>query len=79
MLEKVLQEIRSGGTIEARALAARLGTSPALIEMMLEHLQNAGYIQPYQACGDGCGSCSLKDGCHQQPQLIKIWQSSQQH
>ena len=47
MLEKLLQEIRAGGTLETRALADRLGASPQLIEAMLEHLQRSGLIQDY--------------------------------
>ena len=64
MLERLLYEIRSGGALEVSSLAARLGTSPAMVQAMLEHLQRLGYIQPYgEACGDGCGGCSLNQGC----------------
>ena len=41
MLEQLLKEIRAGGTLETGKLAARLGTTPQLIEAMLEHLQRA--------------------------------------
>ena len=67
MLEQLLSEIRSGGTIEARSLANRLGVTPGLVEMMLEHLQRAGYIQPYPACAEAragaCGGCGLSKDC----------------
>jgi len=63
MLEKILSEIRSGGTFEVHELAARLGTTPELLEAMLEHLQREGLIQPYQACGDACVGCSLQNEC----------------
>lgn len=66
MLEKLLSEIRSGGTFEAKILADRLGTSPGLVEVMLEHLQRAGLIQPYQTCGDACQGCGLSKSCHPQ-------------
>jgi len=64
MLEKLLAEIRSGGTFETGELAARLGTTPELLSAMLEHLMRAGYVHPYQACGDACGGCGLRRDCH---------------
>ena len=80
MLEKLLQEIRAGGTLETRTLAARLGTSPQLIEAMLEHLQRSGLIQDYVNCGDGCLGCSVRDACNKQAQgAIHLWQSKPEH
>ena len=76
MLEKLLQEIRAGGTLETRALADRLGASPQLIEAMLEHLQRSGLIQDYVNCGDGCQGCNVHDACSKQAQsAIRLWQS----
>ena len=64
MLERLLYEICNGGTLEVSALAARLDTSPAMVQAMLEHLQRLGYIQPYgESCGDGCGGCNLSQTC----------------
>jgi hypothetical protein len=64
MLEKLLAEIRSGGTFETGELASRLGTTPEMLNAMLGHLQRSGFIQPYRTCGDTCGSCSLQESCH---------------
>lgn len=84
MLEKLLAEIRSGGTFETGVLAARLGTTPALVEAMLEHLQRSGYLRPYPAgergtgetCGDACGGCSLKSACKAAHPTdgVRLWQ-----
>ncbi len=74
MLERLVKEIRAGGAFETRVLAAHLGTSPQLIEAMLEHLQRAGLIQAYVSCGDGCQGCSLRDACGKQS-AIRLWQS----
>ena len=76
MLEKLLSEIRSGGTLEVGVLAARLQTTPQMVEALLEHLQRAGYIRPYQTCGDGCGGCSLKSECSpaQHSDSLRLWQ-----
>ncbi len=75
MLEQLMNEICAGGTLETGVLATRLGTSPRLIEAMLEHLQRAGLIQPYVSCADGCQGCSLRDGCRRQD-AIHLWQST---
>jgi Mn-dependent DtxR family transcriptional regulator len=76
MLEKLLAEIRSGGTFETGALAAKLGTTPALVEAMLNHLQRSGHIHPYDACNNSCGGCSLKKECKAAPpaNAVRLWQ-----
>jgi len=77
MLEKLLAEIRSGGTFETGVLASRLGTTPALVEAMLDHLQRWGQLRPYEVCGDGCGACSLKKACKAAHQAndVRLWQT----
>lgn len=77
MLLQLVDEIRTGGTLEAGALALRLGTSPQLVEAMLEHLQRSGYIQTYVGCSDVCGGCSLKEACSKPGQTTpRLWQSN---
>ena len=79
MLERLLYEIRNGGSLEVSALAARLGTSPAMVQAMLEHLQRLGYIHPYaEACGDGCGGCSFGQACSvdERADKIRLWKYS---
>jgi len=76
MLEQLVKEIRAGGTLETGDLAARLGTTPQLIEVMLEHLQRTGLIQAYVRCNDGCQGCSLQDACKKPaPGTIRLWQT----
>jgi hypothetical protein len=80
MLEQLVNEIRTGGTLEIRALAARLRTTPQLIEAMLGHLQRSGLIEDYAPCTDGCLGCSMKDACKTHtPGTIRLWQSKSQH
>jgi hypothetical protein len=76
MLEQLVREIRAGGTLETGELAIRLGTTPQLIEAMLEYLERSGLILAYTSCNDGCHGCSLKDTCSNKcPGLIRLWQS----
>ncbi len=74
MLEKLLVEIRLGGSLETNRLAARLGTSPALVRAMLEHLQRLGLIGDYKDCAAGCRGCHLQDSCSPAIQ-VRLWQS----
>lgn len=76
MLEQLLDEIRAGGTLESTSLASRLGTTPKMVEAMLAHLQRSGHLRPYQACGDACGGCSLRDACNpaSAKKNVKLWQ-----
>ena len=79
MLEQLLREIRAGGTLETGELATRFGTTPQLIEAMLEHLQRSGLIQPYVNCGDGCSGCGLQDACKKPAAgTFRLWQSKTQ-
>ncbi len=74
MLEQLLAEIQKGGTFEVAALAARFGTTPGLVQAMLEHLQRSGHIQPYQTCGSPCSGCSLQKSCLHSAQTPRLWQ-----
>ena len=75
MLEQLIQEIRAGGTLETGELAIRLGTTPQLIEAMLEHLQRSGLVRAYASCSDGCQGCSLQAACGKKsPGMIRLWQ-----
>ena len=65
MLEKLLSELRVGGTFETGELAVRLGTTPELLGAMLEHLQRSGHIQSFNACSDTCADCNLSNHCKQ--------------
>ena len=77
MLERLVDEIRAGGALETKALALRLGTSPQLVEAMLEHLGRSGYIQAYMNCGDACGGCSLQEACSKSRlDAPRLWQSN---
>ncbi len=75
MLELLIKEIKAGGTLETGVLAARLGTTPQLINAMLEHLQRTGLIRPYPNCGEGCQACTLREACDR-PTAVRLWQSS---
>lgn len=77
MLERLIEEIRAGGTVEANSLAIKLGTSSQLVEAMLEHLQRTGYIKDYTSCNHGCHGCSLPEACGTQRQhTMRLWQSN---
>jgi Mn-dependent DtxR family transcriptional regulator len=76
MLEKLLDEIRRGGTFETGALAKKMGTTPQMVQVMLEHLQQTGHIRPYQACGGSCQACGESAFCKAASGTIRtrLWQ-----
>ncbi|HEY3310345.1 MAG TPA: FeoC-like transcriptional regulator [Anaerolineales bacterium] len=77
MLEQLMNEIRAGGTLETNSLAKKLGVSPIMVQVMLEHLQRSGQIMPYSACSDGCQGCQLKSDCGAGGHAgqMQLWQS----
>lgn len=79
MLEQILAIINQNGTISPAALAARLGVSPQMVELMLEDLERRGYLRSISqdaACaGETCSGCPVADaGCGSKP---RIWQLTQ--
>lgn len=63
MLERLLAEIRAGGTLEVGALAERLDATPELVAAMLDHLERLGLLRPYEGCASVCEGCSLRGAC----------------
>jgi hypothetical protein len=74
MLEQLVKEIQNGGSLETHKLAAQLGTTPQLVEAMLEHLQHLGLIQDFADCISGCQGCGLRGACSN-PGMARLWQS----
>ena len=79
MLEQVLAIIEKSGTISPVALAARLGVSPQMVDLMLEDLERRGYLhsisQDAACAGAACSGCPVADtGCGSKP---RIWQLDQ--
>jgi len=44
-------------------LARRLDVPPALLEAMMENLEQMGYLQALEGCKKACGSCAAKGLC----------------
>ena len=66
MLQQLLFEIRNGGTTSIPILAARLNTTPEMVDAMLETLESQGYLKSVEPACDkekGCESCSLAGMC----------------
>ena len=74
MLERLLDEIRRGETLETHALASRLGASPKLIAAMLDHLQGIGVIREYRDCSSSCRGCGLAESCSSKTS-VRLWQT----
>jgi len=77
MMEKLLAEIRKGGTLTPAILAKRLDTRVELVQMMLERLAEMGMIDDFSGnCAQPCSSCALAETCHfparKKPRLWKL-------
>lgn len=64
MLERLIGEMRAGGTVQAVELAARLQVSPVMVQMMLENLERMGRLVKIETeCGTACGGCPVRNLC----------------
>ncbi len=79
MLQKLLEEIQKGGTLEPNQLADRLQTTPEMIISMLDHLARLGYLRENLACAPTqCQGCPLQSSCHPESDSApKLWGFSQ--
>lgn len=75
MLHELLTEIQSGGTLEPGVLAERLGATPELVMMMLEHLERLGKLHALPACNtQACDGCSLSGLCLPKNGAGRVWE-----
>jgi predicted ArsR family transcriptional regulator len=64
LLDRLLSLLRQGGVRSLAEVAAELGTSPALVEAMLEDLSRRGYLRPVEAqCARECAGCAQSGRC----------------
>lgn len=64
MLRQLLQLAVERGSVELTELAQVLGTSPEMVQQMIESLQREGYLHSVvQGCQQPCERCPLKTAC----------------
>lgn len=64
MLEQLLNILHQGGSHTVAGLAQKLGTSPTMVEVMLEDLTRRGYLQTIgDRCTSECEHCPFGSGC----------------
>ncbi len=64
MLDELLALLQAGGTQRVDDLARELGTTPALVTMMLEGLERMGYLSRVGGrCESACQHCPLARQC----------------
>jgi len=74
MLERLLNEIRAGGTLQPAALAAKLNVSAGMVEMMLEDLARRGLLAQVNAsCSEPYGGCPLVGECAMTHPQGRMW------
>jgi len=64
LLEQLLALVRRGGVRSIAEVAAELGTTPALVETMLEDLARRGHLRPVETqCRRECAGCAQACRC----------------
>jgi predicted ArsR family transcriptional regulator len=64
LLEQLLALVRRSGVRSIGQVAEELGTSPALVETMLEDLARRGYLRPVETqCARACAGCAQACSC----------------
>jgi len=74
MLTQLLKEIAAMNTVDTAGLASRLGTSPEMVNAMLEHLERSGALQKTQSCNSACQGCGLAAQCHTGGRENRLWE-----
>lgn len=67
MLEHLLSELRSGRTNRVEELAVSLNTTPAMVQVMLDHLVKLDMVKRYRFCDSSCSTCSAGNFCYDDP------------
>jgi DNA-binding IclR family transcriptional regulator len=63
VLKRLLGIVADGQVGSTAELAAALGTSPLLVEAMLEQLERQGLLQRTGDCGVVCAGCPAEASC----------------
>ena len=64
VLNRLLDLLREGGTHRISDLAEELGTTPELVEVMLEDLARMGYLKHTASqCSEKCATCPVSGLC----------------
>jgi hypothetical protein len=80
MLKQLLVLLETRDTWNTTELASALGTSPDLVDAMLEHLAQSGKIGILdQSCAGECAGCSLAGACQTQSTNRMFVYASHEH
>lgn len=63
MLKRLLATMASGGVGSTAELAVAIDASPAMVEVMVAHLERRGLLQRAGDCGSACGGCPTEAAC----------------
>lgn len=63
MLKRLLTTIAEGRVGHTQELAASLGTSPAMVEVLVTELEQRGLLERVADCGDSCTGCPVEQAC----------------
>ena len=74
MFDKLGLILKRGGSVTTNQIARELDTTPALVNAMMAHLSQAGWLKQMPAsCVSGCEQCTIFRDCNRSPQA-RVWQ-----
>jgi FeoC like transcriptional regulator len=74
MFDKLWSILKRGGSVTTNQIARELDTTPALVNEMIEHLSQSGWLKQMPAsCVSGCEPCRFLRDCNRSPQA-RVWQ-----
>jgi len=75
MLDRLIVAINRHHTLDAKFLATTLGTTPRMVESMIETLICLGKLKRMDLCSSSqCGNCPVTQSCSRSEGKAQIWQ-----
>lgn len=64
MFNRLLMILKRGGTVTVNQLARELGTTPEVVDGMIDQMARQGWLHALSAsCDSTCGACALARDC----------------
>ncbi len=73
MLDKLMAQLKRGGTVTVDEMARELDTTPEVVTGMIDHMTRTGQLRPMKmSCDLACNQCLLARDCHKPPRS-RVW------
>jgi len=74
MFDKLMMILKRGGTVTLDQMARELGTSPEVVDGMIDHMTRQGWLRAMSAsCDTMCSACMFARDCTR-AENGRVWQ-----